>query len=474
VVTVVTFFKKLKGVMMSEAASQGNNLSLQKASEALIEDFKKELEALRTEQTALQQAKADIAYIRESKTELEELKQFYNTTRGSLEADVTALNGDKSRLAALKKQLEDEVVKANAELTALKSEVEDLKIKKTALETTIAQIDEMKSSAQITKDSVVESVKEIENTKASFDTLKNSTQNQSAEISNQQIEINLKLEEANKLLDAITKLHNAALVDELDEGGNKRATSIDSKLKSLQQQLKAGVEEIKQLKPTLAEEIRSLLPKAGAAGLSSAYFEAKSKYAYVPYKGNLNEKFYWLKNCLHWVGSYLAPLANYTMFIAPLIAILVLFYDAFNKMSGNDASFLVDGFFEPLDAEVSISNGNNGAHLNPEIWLFRILFCTPLAIISWFGWNSIRMNRRLFEEYNHKQRVMQLYHSFKKEVDGEGTPEQKQALLTIMLKTVSDKPTIAMQKYDKDMSEILPLNLANLLPSVFRRGTPEA
>ncbi len=76
----------------------------------------------------------------------------------------------------------------------------------------------------------------------------------------------------------------------------------------------------------------------------------------------------------------------------------------------------------------------------------------PLAAISAFGWSSIRLYRRLYEEYNHKQRVMQLYHSFKDEIGD--SEEHKNALLAIMLSAVGDKPSLAMHHYDKNIGDI--------------------
>ena len=83
--------------------------------------------------------------------------------------------------------------------------------------------------------------------------------------------------------------------------------------------------------------------------------------------------------------------------------------------------------------------------------LLRFLVSTPLVAISLFGWSSIRLQRRLYEEYNHKQRVMHLYVSFTDEVEKVGTGAHKKELLTIMLKTVADKPTLAMNEKDKSV-----------------------
>jgi len=119
------------------------------------------------------------------------------------------------------------------------------------------------------------------------------------------------------------------------------------------------------------------------------------------------------------------------------------------------------------DLEGVVSDNTN---INEAILLLRMSLTIPLAIISVFGWSSIRLNRRLYEEYNHKQRVMQLYHSFKKEIDKEGDPEHKKALIAIMLKTVDDKPSLTMHKYDKSVEDVIPaLNLGQIL-SFFKKS----
>ena len=59
------------------------------------------------------------------------------------------------------------------------------------------------------------------------------------------------------------------------------------------------------------------------------------------------------------------------------------------------------------------------------------------------------MNRKLYEEYNHKHRVMQLYNSFLKELKETGTTEEQQKLREIMLETVQDKSSLIKEKRSK-------------------------
>ena len=56
------------------------------------------------------------------------------------------------------------------------------------------------------------------------------------------------------------------------------------------------------------------------------------------------------------------------------------------------------------------------------------------------------MNRKLYEEYNHKHRVMQLYNSFFKRIKRNRNKEEQQKLREIMLETVQDKSSLIKEK----------------------------
>lgn len=164
------------------------------------------------------------------------------------------------------------------------------------------------------------------------------------------------------------------------------------------------------LKNSLKKEIRDLLPNAAAASLAYAFVESKARYGFVPKDKGEKETF------LGFLKGHGASMINYALFIFPLIFIAW--------------EFLHGDFLEIVGSE----------KFDFGFLLARALLFSPLAAISFFGWRSIVFNRRFFEEYNHKQRVMQLYYGFKEEAANVGTPEQKEHLLSIMLKTVSDKP----------------------------------
>ncbi len=154
------------------------------------------------------------------------------------------------------------------------------------------------------------------------------------------------------------------------------------------------------------KEINDLLPSAGAAGLAEGYHKSKEYFGCV-YKSIL----------------------NHMLFISPL-AVTFLFATY---------NFSEDKFI----------NLETLQDLKIDTIFIKILIFSPLLFVSYFGFSSIRLNRRMYEEYNHKQRVMQLYRSFDEEIQGEAFDDERKELITNMLKTVSHEPSGIMGKYDK-------------------------
>ncbi len=222
--------------------------------------------------------------------------------------------------------------------------------------------------------------------------------------------IDERLNKANSLLSEIEEYHGNLLTDTKDK--NEK----DSIKKSINDYIIEQKEQIKQLREELESKIISLLPGATVARLSNAYREAKERYGSVPDKENTGDKWF------------------YALFIIPLGVVIFLI------LRGD-----VVGLVDIIDTNGSI---------NPNALLNRFLIGSPFATLSWFGWSSIRLNRRLYEEYNHKQRVMQLYHGFNGEIEKYGRRGQKQKLLDIMLQNVADKPSLAVHSGKKKINQI--------------------
>ncbi|MBY0404955.1 MAG: hypothetical protein K2X66_13730 [Cyanobacteria bacterium] len=232
----------------------------------------------------------------------------------------------------------------------------------------------------------------------------------------------------------------------IKERTKEEVALINESQKNRETFLETSKSEIKDLKITLENEIRELLPGAGAAGLSATYVQAKSKYGAIEYdkaKKDLSNKsennfIQWIYNrfskVMHIVSGNFFTIIYYIFFLGPLLYMYVEFRDIFGDVQTVDLGTLQ----------------------------FKVILSLPLGCISYFGFSSIRLNRRLYEEYNHKQRVMQLYYSFKDEVEKHGGEENQKALLAAMILTVQDKPSLAMNKYDNGIEKLLKKFLKNM------------
>ena len=342
---------------------------------------------------------------------------------------------------------------------------DELKVIKNEQESIKAQIDEIKKFLEVfnpdreelvqNKDKIDEIINGVEKKQTSInelykkilDHVANKTQElqqivhsaneRSNELATASQTLELNLKRFKELKKEIDDLHSTLLIDGEDGEGGEASESVQSAIlntqKSMNDLLKKTREEAETLKKELEKEIRSLLPGAGAAGLASTYSQAKARYGDIPYAGDTKGIWGWVKSLGFFLKSNTRSFLNYLFFIGPLL-------------------FLVLYFLGLFDGPLSIDPEED---LTMETLFLRFLISTPLIAISFFGWSSIRLQRRLYEEYNHKQRVMQLYHSFMEQVNKEGTEEHKQKLLSIMLKTVSDKPALAMNEYDKGTPSLL-------------------
>jgi len=390
----------------------------------------------------------DLESIKTSKVEIDGIKTALSAARGSADADIAAISESKTSFQTLKKQAQTHSTQLNERINVLNTQIQETESLKNKLDALLTEAQQIKTSAEAARNGVNADIQIINQVKSDFESVRNQAQALHTDLQSRQTDAQKKINEINDLHGKTKELYDELLHDDRDEAGKVTAeclsTQINNLFKEMQnillamkQERDAAKAETANIKQALEVEIRSLLPEAGAAGLSGAYVQAKSKYGAIPYDGKYG--FLGWRYVAHFIKSHAATTIYYTMFVAPLIIMIVMLFDLFHEIKSDD--------------------------IDEKVILFRTLITLPLAAISLFGWSSIRLSRRLYEEYNHKQRVMQLYHSFKDEVDEHGTPEHKQALLSIMLKAVDDKPSLAMHKYDKGMEELWPsLSLASLLP----------
>ena len=233
------------------------------------------------------------------------------------------------------------------------------------------------------------------------------------------------LEEKNQSLEseltAIKQTLNTNRLDKLVTKINEYYTDLfRGKQDETGKQVLPIKKEIDQYVKDTKEKIDTLLSMAGAAKFGKNYFEAKKRYGGLSFHEMAGG--FW-KNVLHLTTTGSKILIFHALFIIPLIAIVWMFY-------------LVIG---------DLSNYTDTSSFIYNALLLRIFIAGPLTAISWFGLYSIRINRQLYEEYNHKQRVMELYYSFDDEIKNQGTDEQARRLLDIMIETVNNKPSLDLK-----------------------------
>ena len=145
---------------------------------------------------------------------------------------------------------------------------------------------------------------------------------------------------------------------------------------------------------TKREDVNSLLSDATTRTLLNAYTESKSEYSKFKRKeytkgdwfGNVSVFFY------NNLGRHMGSVMNYAMFILPLVVVSLIFI---NEKTAEIVlkSLTADGI-QPSAA---------------ELIYVKTIISIPLIWIAWYGQRNISQRKRLFEEYNHKLRVVEMY-----------------------------------------------------------------
>lgn len=433
----------------------------------------------------------------------------------------------------LQQETEELRTNANAlrtERDALQAEINSMQEQKQTFQSLLDEIKQLKQQAEDNKDLIAAESQAVSTAKQQFEELRAQTQATRDDLANRQGEVASKISEIHTAYDQIIQIKTTLFDNKTDEQGavikaivtqihesnveskalldetKRDRDSVDTQLKELQANTQTRIEAFQEnfvtalsalsnkaeaesialtekskadaqtLKGLLEAEIRTLLPDAGSAGLAGAYVAAKSKYAPVnfEYAGQKTDKFYLLKYicCFiaHTVKSYTVPFIYYAMFLGPLLFIAYYFYDLYDTLSRHTEVAITAQTSGSASAKVvppQLSLTHTG--FNKDLWMFRGVVSLPLVAISIFGWSSIRLYRRLYEEYNHKQRVMQLYQSFKEQIDQLEDKELKKALLAVMLTTVGDKPSLTMHKYDNGMGDLMSnLSLGGMMSALLK------
>jgi hypothetical protein len=409
--------------------------------------------AAETAQAAVEQV---VSKASAQSTEVEALKTGIATIKGAMEEKQTSASADlgvitqtKSEIETLKASagaLSDKLSKEHEEIVA---RIADLQTQQASLQTVLKDISDIKSAAESNGAAVKSFLDEVGQTKDRFQNLNSDTGTQYDTLHKKQEALQVKISE---IEDANTKINDLRrrLLETTDD-----TKSVQDKIGELRAQIgstlagvtadrdssaaaltafleKASRDEealtlslntkFDELHESLKVQILALLPSAGAAGLASTYYDAKSRYAPTSYAGKPGAPTLtgWRKILRGAVGnnpaSVVATVFFYAMFLVPLGALAYGTYDLVWQLEHNR-------LFQ----------------FDYRVLALRFLIAVPLATISGFGFASLHQYRRLYEQYNHKQRVMELYRSFRDEIETSGDKEQIKALLKIMLDSVADK-----------------------------------
>ncbi len=449
-----------------ESIDDSDSSMVPNALAAILEDAKQRKNALDTQISStttslaelLTAAKGNLSEIDATKTAVATMKGALDEMQRTATADVSAVAQSKTDVDKLKADAQSIAKHVEGDFDEITKKVTALQEQQNALKDLLGELGILKVDAKNKIDDVTANVTAITTAKTAFDSLSTQTKTAHDELITRQNDVAAQLAEIAESNDAVKQLHAALFSDTADRKAVK--TSIDELqaqlgviLSDAEKQRGVAITELEALKEKsaaelgkfssdeqarfadlynrLQEQILSLLPSAGSAGLASTYYDAKSKYAVTSFHGAIGadgkeRQPSKLRNLFgHNPTSMIATIFFYGLFLGPVAVIIWLFFDVLNKMSG--------------PTPVTFSN---------QYLVFKALIAVPLGTMSLFGYSSLRLYRRLYEEYNYKQRVMELYLSFAREIESKGDEDQKKALLAIMLKAVADKPSVNMHKYD--------------------------
>jgi hypothetical protein len=186
-------------------------------------------------------------------------------------------------------------------------------------------------------------------------------------------------------------------------------------------------------------EVDSLLSNATVNTLAQGYAESMQTYGSpirgkFPQRGEWKRTFYILSLLWSQPVYFIKFLASYFLFIGPLAAIGALF------VVNNTSIFGIDLATKSIDFS------------GTEYILYKLTIALPLLWVSWFGQRSISHRKRLFEEYNHKLRVVQMYMLFTAQKETYTLSDKAmESLQEELLKTIGKNPS---QVYGKDETMI--------------------
>lgn len=411
---------------------------------------------------------------------LSNIEKSYNEIKGSKTANTKYSN----ELIKIKSQIEEFLIETDIKQNELKRLISNIvKIEKDA-ESRFITIDRLKSESNESKKLITESKNEAEKLIIWIKKIKDESLIKIWELRDEKKEsekiqkiLKIKEEEAKKLSDIINLKYNDLFIikwvnhktkiNELDDNiqkaeqfnqdlNNKIQPSLDEKRKILDLLEEEMIQK--------NDEISSLLWDATAKSLDQWYLESMYEYStgrkmdfkIFWFKIEKETKWYSVKNIIYilfrivvniFYNTFvflnnlficnLKVIFNYAIFILPLIIIV--------------SSFLIPYFSnhisENMEKIITVTTVF-------DIILYKTLFSLPLIWISWFGQKNISQRKRLFEEYNHKSRVVKMYIMFTSKNQSYKLNNISELEKTL-IKAIANNPAEHLGKWDTFIDKIL-------------------
>lgn len=264
----------------------------------------------------------------------------------------------------------------------------------------------------------------------------------------------------------INSFYNFLFGDGIDNEGvhEKTKVAIDEILNSQQSISKFEAHLNEKIKPSLVEVQKDLDTKRKEAGallsnvtintLLHGYSESKYEYskpAPRKYSWNLHSKLWYVPSLLsngyalvyNLIWRHLGFLLSYTLFILPLVGVSIIF------ITEGTARIVL----ESLAADVTTPSAL-------ELIYVKTIISVPLIWVAWYGQRNISQRKRLYEEYNHKLRVVQMYVAISS--DKEAYPfKDKSALENVLLEVIERNPSEVFGKDETILDKIGEIVLAS-------------
>lgn len=374
----------------------------------------------------------------DTKRRIDEAEAHIGQQKGKIDSDAQAVEQAKTRFDDLKAQADTLHSELSSQQATLQNQITDIQSKLANLNNLEKELVALKESAQTSQSEAVTANQTIQGQQQTFQTSIDQTNQKLNELNEKQGILESAINNIEAKNAEINGLYKTLFLESRGSD-NRQLPSFKAQIDNFKELCKAIYEEAKndvskqdmelknfsaeqrskfdELYKQLNDKINSLLPGAGAAGLASSYYEAKMRYSTTNDLSSLDDDTS-KKMKLKWYSFFrqtIEYIFNMTLFIAPLVFLIKMFPDF----------HVPDSFAD-----------------NPYATLFyKVTLTIPFFVISSYGVLNVLKTKQLFEEYNHKQRVMQLYHGFKKEIDILGNPELKKKLLDVMLDVVKEKPS---------------------------------